>query len=269
MAHEDKLISELNELKNSFTKTIEKIEKDIRRKDKIMERSDKRQQKEYDQLQDKLEEVKALNKEIEDNQREAVFQMGVIGETRSKETANHVIRVAEYSYILAKAYGLDEQEADILRQASPLHDIGKVGIPDAILNKPGHFNDEEREIMNAHAKMGYDMFINLSGKIYQAAAHLSHQHHEKFDGSGYPRGLKGEDIHIYGRITAVADVFDALGSDRVYKKAWEDERIFSLFKEERGKHFDPKLIDLFFENLEAFKEVRNTFKDKYKEPSIS
>ena len=265
MAHEDKLIAELELLKDSFNKTVDKIEKDIRRKDKIMERSDKRQQKEYDELQDKLAEVKSLNKEIEDNQREAVFQMGVIGETRSKETANHVIRVAEYSHILALAYGLDDKESDILKQASPLHDIGKVGIPDAILNKPGRFNDEEKEIMNTHAKLGYEMFIDLSGDIYQAAAHVSHEHHEKYDGSGYPRGLKGEDIHIYGRITAVADVFDALGSDRVYKKAWDDERIFKLFKEERGKHFDPKLIDIFFENVDKFKEVRDTFKDEYKE----
>ncbi|PHR53392.1 MAG: hypothetical protein COA44_15320 [Arcobacter sp.] len=265
MAHEDKLIGELDKLKTSFSTTIEKIEKDIKRKDKIMERSDKRQRKEYDELQDKLEEVKDLNKEIEDNQREAVFQMGVIGETRSKETANHVIRVAEYSYILAKAYGLDAKESDILRQASPLHDIGKVGIPDAVLNKPGRFNEEEREIMNAHAKMGYDMFIKLSGAIYQAAAHVSYEHHEKWDGSGYPRGLKGEDIHIYGRITAVADVFDALGSDRVYKKAWDDEGIFKLFKEESGSHFDPRLIELFFENLDEFKKVRDSFKDEYKE----
>jgi len=265
MEHDNKLMAELEDLKSSFVKTIDKIEKDIKRKDKIMQRSDKRQQKEYDALQDKLLEVKNLNKEIVDNQSEAVFQMGVIGEARSKETANHVRRVAEYSYILAKAYGLDEEEADILKQASPLHDIGKVGIPDAVLNKPGRFNDEEREIMNAHAKMGYDMFINLSGPIYQAAAHVSHEHHEKYDGSGYPRGLKGDEIHIYGRITAVADVFDALGSDRVYKKAWEDERIFKLFKEKSGTHFDPKLIKLFFENVEEIKTIRDTFKDTYKE----
>ncbi|MDF1881786.1 HD domain-containing protein [Sulfurimonas sp. MAG313] len=263
MASEDKLISELKILKSTFNTTLDKIEKDIKRNDKIMQRSDKRQQKEYDALQDKLEEVKVLNKEIEDNQREAVFQMGVIGETRSKETANHVKRVAEYSYILAKAYGLDEKEADILRQASPLHDIGKVGIADAILNKPGRFNEDEREIMNAHAKKGYDMFINLRGPIYQAAAHVSHEHHEKFDGTGYPRGLKGEEIHIYGRITAVADVFDALGSDRVYKKAWDDEKIFKLFKEESGKQFDPNLIRLFFEYLDDFTQIRDSFKDVF------
>ena len=189
MMYEDKLVTELEELKSSFNKTVDKIEKDIRRKDKIMLRSDKRQKQEYDALQETLQQV-------EDNQREAVFQMGVIGETRSKETANHVIRVAEYSYVLALAYGLDEKEADILRQASPLHDIGKVGIPDAVLNKPGRFNDEEREIMNAHARLGYDMFINLSGSIYQAAAHVSHEHHEKWDGSGYPRGLKENNIHM-------------------------------------------------------------------------
>jgi response regulator RpfG family c-di-GMP phosphodiesterase len=152
-----------------------------------------------------------------------------------------------------------------LKQASPLHDIGKVGIPDAVLNKPSRFNDEEREIMNGHAQMGYEMFINLSGPIYQAAAQVSYQHHEKFDGSGYPRGLKGEDIHIFGRITAVADVFDALGSDRVYKKAWDDEKIFKLFKEESGSHFDPALITVFFENIEDFLRIRDTFKDVYKE----
>ncbi len=271
MAHEDKLIQELEELRATFISTVDKNIKDIKRQNKIMERSDKRQKKEYDQLQENLEAVKHLNielqeknKTIEDNQREAVFQMGVIGETRSKETANHVVRVAEYSHILALAYGLDEVEAEILRQASPLHDIGKVGIPDAVLNKPGHFNDEEREIMNAHAQLGYEMFIKLAGSIYQAAAHVSYEHHEKFDGSGYPRGLKGEHIHIYGRITAVADVFDALGSDRVYKKAWDDERIFKLFKEESGRHFDPKLIKLFFDNLEKFQAVRDEFKDDYK-----
>jgi len=208
-----------------------------------------------------------LTQEIEDTQKEVVFTMGAIGESRSKETGNHVKRVAEYSKILALAWGLSADEADLLKSASPMHDIGKVAIPDSVLNKPGRFNKDERAIMDTHAELGYSMIKNSERPLLKAAAIVAYQHHEKWNGSGYPNALQGEAIHIYGRITAIADVFDALGSDRVYKKAWDDARIFKLFKEERGKHFDPKLIDLFFENLEKFLEVRDRFQDKYDESS--
>ncbi len=204
-----------------------------------------------------------LAQEIEETQKEVVFTMGSIGESRSKETGNHVKRVAEYSKVLALAYGLDAQEAELLKQASPMHDIGKIAIPDSILNKPGRFDENERHIMNTHAELGYNMIKNSERPLLKAASIVAYEHHEKWDGSGYPRGLSGEDIHIYGRITALADVFDALGSDRVYKKAWSDARIFSLIKEERGKHFDPKLVDLFFANLHVIEEIRSTFKDIY------
>ena len=204
-----------------------------------------------------------LATEIEETQKEVVFTMGSIGESRSKETGNHVKRVAEYSRLLAIAYGMSEEEAEMLKQASPMHDIGKIAIPDNILKKPGRFDENERHIMNTHAELGYHMIKNSERPLLRAAAIVAYEHHEKWDGSGYPNGTSGEDIHIYGRITALADVFDALGSDRVYKKAWSDERIFSLLKEERAKHFDPKLIDLFFENLDAILEVRSTFQDVY------
>jgi len=206
-----------------------------------------------------------LSMEIVDTQREVVFTMGAIGESRSKETGNHVKRVAEYSELMALLYGLDIQEAELLKQASPMHDIGKIAIPDAILKKPGRFDAEEREIMNTHAELGYQMIKNSERPLLKAAAIVAYQHHEKWDGTGYPQGLKEKDIHIYGRITAIADVFDALGSDRVYKKAWSNERIFKLLKEERGKHFDPILIDLFFENQDKFLVIRDKFQDKYKE----
>ncbi len=204
-----------------------------------------------------------LTKEIEDTQKEVVFTMGAIGEERSKETGNHVKRVAEYSKILALAYGMDEKEAELLKQASPMHDIGKVAIPDSILKKPGRFDDNEREIMNTHAELGYHMIKNSERPLLKAAAIVAYEHHEKYNGTGYPQGLKGEETHIYGRITAIADVFDALGSDRVYKKAWDDERIFKLFKEERGEHFDPHLTDLLFENIDKILAVREEFLDKY------
>ncbi|MCT7605839.1 HD domain-containing protein [Aliarcobacter butzleri] len=214
-------------------------------------------------VQEGLEEIKNLNQEIENTQKEVVFTMGAIGESRSKETGNHVKRVAEYSKLLALYYGLDEKEAELLKQASPMHDIGKVAIPDAILNKPGRFDENEREIMNTHAALGYEMLKHSNRPLLKMAAIVANEHHEKWDGTGYPKGKSGEDIHIYGRITALADVFDALGSDRVYKKAWDDERIFNLFKEERGKHFDPKLVDIFFEHLDEFLKIRETFKDRF------
>ncbi len=202
-----------------------------------------------------------LNEEIQETQREVVFTMGSIAESRSKETGNHVKRVAQYSYLLANYCGLSEKECEMLKQASPMHDIGKVAIPDSILNKPGRFDESERVIMNTHAKMGYDMLKHSNRPLLKMASIVAYEHHEKWDGSGYPKGLKGEDIHIYGRITALADVFDALGSSRVYKEAWDDERIFTMFKEERGKHFDPKLIDIFFKHLDEFLEIRDMFMD--------
>ncbi len=252
--HESKLILEIEALQENFNLITSKFIKDARRQDKIMARSDKRQRKEYDELM-------ALKIEIEETQREVVFTMGSIGESRSKETGNHVKRVAEYTYLLAKYVGLPEKECEMLKQASPMHDIGKVAIPDAVLNKPGRFNEEERAIMDTHAQLGYDMLKYSNRSLLKMAATVAYEHHEKYNGTGYPNQTAGEDIHIYGRITALADVFDALGSERVYKEAWDDERIFKMFKEERGEHFDPKLIDIFFENLDEFLAIRDSMQD--------
>lgn len=202
-----------------------------------------------------------LTKEIEETQKEIIFTMGEIGESRSKETGNHVKRVAEYSYILAKGLGMSEEEADLLRMASPMHDIGKVAIPDAVLNKPGKLTEAEYQLMQSHASIGYGLLKNSKRNILQAAAIVAHQHHEKWNGKGYPNGLKGEEIHIYGRITAIADVFDALGSDRVYKKAWELERITELFIAEKGEHFDPQVVDVFMEQLPELIKIRDQYSD--------
>jgi len=256
--HENKLIAEIEALREEYIKTSDKLIKDIKRQDKIMARSDKRQQKEYDELM-------ALKIEIEETQREVVFTMGAIGESRSKETGNHVKRVAEYTYIFAKYLGLNEKECDMLKQASPMHDIGKIAIPDAVLNKPGRFNEEERAIMDTHAQLGYDMLRSSNRPLIKMASIVAYEHHEKWNGKGYPNQVAGEDIHIYGRITALADVFDALGSARVYKPAWDDERIFKMFKEERAEHFDPKLIDIFFDNLDEFLAIRDKLKDVIKD----
>ncbi|RIX48583.1 HD domain-containing protein [Paenibacillus nanensis] len=202
-----------------------------------------------------------LYEEILETQKEIIFSMGEIGESRSKETGRHVRRVAQYSYILALGLGMSEREADMLRCASPMHDIGKVAIPDDVLKKPGKLTDEEFDLMKSHTVTGYRLLQSSKRELMKTAAIIAHQHHEKWDGSGYPQGLKGEEIHIYGRITAVADVFDALGSARVYKPAWELDRIIELFQEERGKHFDPRVVDAFMEQLPLLLEVRDRESD--------
>ena len=216
---------------------------------------------EYMGIHHDITDIENIHKELEDTQREIIYKLGDIGECRSSETGQHVKRVAEYSKLLAKKIGLNEKDVNRLFMVSPMHDIGKVGIPDSILNKNGKLEPAEWEIMKTHAQIGYDILKTSKRDILQSAGIVSFTHHEKWDGSGYPLGLKGEDIHIFGRITAVADVFDALGSDRVYKKAWPLDKILELFKEEKGKHFDPKLIDIFLDNLDEFLEIRDTYKD--------
>ncbi|WP_233144142.1 HD domain-containing phosphohydrolase [Lottiidibacillus patelloidae] len=209
-----------------------------------------------------LEQEEFLSEEIENTNREVIMTLGEITETRSKETGNHVRRVAEYSYLLGIKYGLSTDEAELLKVASPLHDIGKVAIPDEILNKPGKLTDEEFEIMKKHSLIGYQMLKYSDRKLIKVSATIAYTHHEKFNGEGYPRGLKGEEIPLFGRITAIADVFDALSNDRVYKKAWEIEDIITYFEQEKGKHFDPKLATIFLENIEEFIKINQIYRDK-------
>ncbi|AJY77397.1 histidine kinase [Paenibacillus beijingensis] len=197
-----------------------------------------------------------LQEEIAATQQEILYIMGQVG-----ETGNHVRRVAEYSYLLALGLGLPKGDAERIKVISPMHDIGKAAIPDAVLNKPGKLTDEEYRIMQRHAEIGYKMLISSQRELMRTAALVAYQHHEKWDGTGYPQRLKGEDIHLYARITAVADVFDALGSDRVYKRAWEMDQILSLFHSERGKHFDPDVVDALMKQLQPVLEIRSLYQD--------
>lgn len=206
-------------------------------------------------------EARLLYNEVIRTQQEMMDIMGQIGESRSKETTQHVRRVALYSCELATLYGLSKKQRDLLRMASPMHDIGKVGIPDAILLKTGQLTDEEFQQMKEHANIGYEVFRHSERDLLQTAAIIAHQHHERWDGTGYPQGLKGEDIHIFGRITAIADVFDALGSERVYKKAWSDEKIKDYFETQAGLQFDPKLAELFLTHFDRFDAIRTAYAD--------
>ena len=203
-----------------------------------------------------------MNKEIEETQKEILYILGEVTEARSEETGNHVQRVSKYAKILAEKYGLSKKDVMLVTMASPIHDIGKIAIPDRILLKPGKLTPSEFEIVKSHTTIGYELLKNSNRDLLKSAAIIAHQHHEKYDGTGYPQGLKGEEIHIFGRIVAVADVFDALGSPRVYKKPWVLNDILAYFKEERGKQFDPKLVDILFENLDEFLEIKEKFSDE-------
>lgn len=204
---------------------------------------------------------------VENSQKELSYILGEAVEKRSKETGSHVKRVANFSYMLAHYYGVKPKLADKIKLASPLHDVGKIGIPDKILNKPGKLDPDEWAIMQTHAQLGFDILSQSQNEILQIGAVIAQQHHEKWDGSGYPSGLAGEDINIVGRIAALADVFDALASKRCYKPAWPMPKVVDLLKTERGKHFEPKLVDILLEHLDEFIAIRDAFPDPIEEES--
>lgn len=196
-----------------------------------------------------------LHKEIVDTQKEIILTLSDIVEARSSETGDHVTRVSKISEIIGKEYGLTQTDIDTLVSASPMHDLGKLGIPDAILNKPSKLTEGEFEIIKRHANIGFEMLKNSKRKIMKAAATIALQHQEKYDGTGYPSGLKGEEIHIFARITAIADVYDALVNDRVYRKALPLNEVLDYIKNQKGKHFDPKIVDIFFNNIDKILKI--------------
>ena len=203
-----------------------------------------------------LEEQKLQETELE-----LVYMMSTLADKHCEETSGHVERVAEYSKLIAKLLGYGEEQAELIKKASALHDIGKVTTPDHILHKPGKHTDEEFLIMKEHAQAGYEILQKSKLPLMQIASIIAHQHHEKWDGSGYPNGFKGKEIHILGRIVAVADVLDALSSSRKYKEGWDLDEIFAFLKSQSAKHFDPRIVDIFMDNFGLFLEIRDTYTD--------
>ncbi|SHK73028.1 GAF domain-containing protein [Fibrobacter sp. UWOV1] len=192
----------------------------------------------------KTVESAMLNMELEATQREIIHILGEVSEYRSEETGDHIQRVAEISSMLAKFLGLPENEVERIRLAAPMHDLGKVGIPDAILNKPGRFTDDEYTIMKTHSEIGYNMLHNSKRQLLRFAAEIARSHHERWDGRGYPKGISGEEIPLAGRICSVADVLDALSSPRCYKQPWPEEKVKEEFLKQRGAQFQPELVDV-------------------------
>ncbi len=206
-------------------------------------------------------EVKKATSDLIDREHESLIVLGKTAEWKDPETASHVARVAHYSKLLAEKYGLNEEFQNVIFYAAPFHDIGKVGIADKIMLKPAKLTDEEFDIMKTHAKIGHDILKNRKSKYLQMGAEIALCHHEKYNGKGYPRGLKADEIPISGRIVAIADVFDALVSVRPYKKAWTFEDAKELLKEQSGEHFDPKLTTIFLENIDQIKKIYYKFQE--------
>jgi len=227
----------------------------------------------YKQIQNQKnileQEVDARTKELQKTlelakktEYEISIRLGRASEFRDLETGGHIKRMSHYSKFLAELYGLSKEECELILYAAPLHDIGKVGIPDNILLKPGRFTPEEFEVMKMHSQLGAKMLEGAEEFPVLKAGHIiAMQHHEKWNGTGYPFGKKGEEIHLYARIVAIADVFDALSSKRCYKDPIPLEKIYSILEEDAGKHFDPKLIDLFLNNKNKFLEIKEKFSD--------
>jgi putative two-component system response regulator len=207
-------------------------------------------------------EVKKATQRLIQREHETLNILGKTAEYKDPETASHVARVAHYSKLIARELGLDEKEQELIFYAAPFHDLGKVGIEDKILLKPGKLDNEEFDIMKTHAMIGYEILKDSNSEYLQSGAQIALTHHEKYNGRGYPKGLVGDEIPIFGRIVAVVDVFDALTSNRPYKKAWSFEDALNLLKEESGQHFDPKIVDIFINNVDEIKEIYNSFKEE-------
>lgn len=203
----------------------------------------------------------ALREDLEEAQKEMIYQLSEAVENRSVETGNHIRRVSKTSYHLAKALGYNEIEAKLLKSAAPLHDIGKIGIPDRILHKLGKLDADEWKIMQTHVDIGYNMLKKSERPVMKYAALIARDHHEKWDGSGYPRGANGEDINQLGRIVAVADVFDALVNRRSYKEAWDQQKALAYIQGESGKHFDPEIVKCFTDNFSTMLDIQNSYSD--------
>ncbi|MDO9139266.1 MAG: response regulator [Methylobacter sp.] len=215
----------------------------------------------YEQKDVLDEMVRARTDELRRTRLQVVQRLGRAAEYRDNETGNHILRMSHISALLAKSVGWNEPDCELMLHASPMHDIGKIGIPDHILLKPGSFEPEEWEIMKTHALIGANILEGDDSDLMRCAREIALSHHEKWDGSGYPYGLSGEAIPLAGRIAALADVFDALTSERPYKKAWTIEAAVDLIKKNSGSHFDPALVAAFLQQLPEILKIRERFSE--------
>jgi putative two-component system response regulator len=212
-------------------------------------------------LQQALDWLERSEKELRLSREETIQRLAIAAEFRDCSTAQHIQRMSRYCELLARKAGLSPEQCELIRTASPMHDIGKIGTPDQVLQKPGRFTPEEFDVIAQHAEIGYKILSGSDSELLKVAATIAYTHHEWYDGTGYPRRLKGEEIPIEGRIAAIADNFDALTTERVYKPAFDFDHAKELMLKERGTHFDPVLLDLFLAEEEELRRIHHQFAD--------
>ncbi|MFH1395730.1 MAG: HD domain-containing phosphohydrolase [Candidatus Omnitrophota bacterium] len=222
---------------------------------------DKAKKNDRQKIREAYKELKESYRKLENSQIEMIFRLALLTELRDPSTGTHLVRIADYSAIIAEGMSLPKEEVHLVRLASPMHDIGKIILPDAILKKKGKLSDEEMALMRKHPEVGAEIFKNAKTEIMRACRVIAYTHHEHFDGSGYPQGLKGEDIPVYGRIVALADCFDALTSKRSYKDAYSFDKSVSIISEEAGTHFDPAVVISFIRNKDKIKKIWESNRD--------
>ncbi len=206
-------------------------------------------------------EIRETTQALKLRERETLFRLARAGEYRDQVTGNHVLRMARYVRLTADSLGLERDQAEILEHAAPMHDIGKIGVPDRVLLKPGRLSEEEWQIMMSHTRIGYEILRDSPSFYLKAGAIIALHHHERFDGSGYPQRLAGDRIPLEARIVAVADVFDALISQRPYKEPWPHERVLEYLQAERGRQFDPECVNAFLANLDRIEAISTDLAD--------
>lgn len=213
-------------------------------------------------LQQALDWLERSEKELRLSREETIQRLAIAAEFRDSMTAQHIQRMSHYCELLARKSGLSPERCDLIRTASPMHDIGKIGTPDHVLLKPGKFTQEEFGVIAQHAEIGYRILSGSDAELLKVAAVIAYTHHERFDGSGYPRRLKGEAIPLEGRIAAIADAFDALTTQRVYKPAFEISHAIDLMRKHRGEHFDPQLLDVFLAAADELTHIHDQYADR-------
>ena len=239
--------------------------KEVEEAYKLLERKNEELKQEKAQLKTYAEDFRKLYMQLQvsfsdlnDANIETIYRLSIAAEFRDNDAATHLRRVSEYSKIIAKKLGWNDEKANMIKQASPMHDIGKIGISDSILFKPGKYTADEYEEMKKHPSIGYIILKDSKSKCLQMGARVAYAHHEKWDGSGYPRGLSGKDIPIEGRIVALADVYDALTTKRVYKPAFIKEEALEIITEGKGSHFDSVVFNAFMDSFKEIEEFRKT-----------
>lgn len=239
-----------------YAQDLAEVYKSEKQKREELQISERQLEKYADDLNKTILELKASHREIQEAYIDTIHRLALAAEYKDEDTGNHIVRMSRYCALIAEKLGLPAGEVQNIRYAAPMHDVGKIGIPDNILLKPGKLTEEEFEIIKTHSTIGAKILANSKAEILKVAERIALSHHEKWNGKGYPQGLSGDNIPLAGRIVGLADVFDAITSKRPYKDSYPVEMAIDIIKEERGAHFDPDVVDVFLENIDEVLKIK-------------